>query len=156
MAEVKELVKKLVDKYGKERKNLLPILQGIHLEKNYLSKEAMLEVAKAMDLSAAEIYGTASFFSFLDTQADGKYKIRICKSITCEMKGKADIVKVLEDMLKIKVGGTTEGKRFSLLETNCLGLCDQGPAMLINEAYYTKLTPAKVRKILGEYIRNKY
>ena len=156
MAEVKELVKKLVDKYGGERKNLLPILQGIHLEQNYLSKEAMLEVAKQLDLSAAEIYGTASFFSFLDTKADGKYKIRICKSITCEMKGKAQIVKVLEDMLKIKVGETTEGKRFSLLETNCVGLCDQGPAMLINEEYYTKLTPAKVRKIVGEYIRNKY
>jgi len=156
MAEVKELVKELVDKYGRERKNLLPILQGIHLEQNYLSKEAMLEVAKQLDLSAAEIYGTASFFSFLDTKADGKYKIRICKSITCEMKGKAQIVKVLEDMLKIKVGETTEGKRFSLLETNCIGLCDQGPAMLINEEYYTKLTPAKVRKIVGEYIRNKY
>ncbi len=156
MAEVKELVKELVDKYGRERKNLLPILQGIHLERNYLSKEAMLEVAQQLDLSAAEIYGTASFYSFLDTKADGKYKIRVCKSITCEMKGKSDIIKILEDMLKIKVGETTEGKRFSLLETNCLGLCDQGPAMLINEEYYTKLTPAKVRKILGEYIRNKY
>jgi NADH:ubiquinone oxidoreductase subunit E len=156
MAEVKELVKELVDKYGRERKNLLPILQGIHLERNYLSKEAMLEVAQQLDLSAAEIYGTASFYSFLDTKADGKYKIRVCKSITCEMKGKSNIIKILEDMLKIKVGETTEGKRFSLLETNCLGLCDQGPAMLINEEYYTKLTPAKVRKILGEYIRNKY
>ncbi len=156
MAEVKELVKELVDKYGRERKNLLPILQGIHLERNYLSKEAMLEVAQQLDLSAAEIYGTASFYSFLDTKADGKYKIRVCKSITCEMKGKSDILKILEDMLKIKVGETTEGKRFSLLETNCLGLCDQGPAMLINEEYYTKLTPTKVRKILGEYIRNKY
>ncbi len=156
MAEVKELVKELVDKYGRERKNLLPILQGIHLERNYLSKEAMLEVAQQLDLSAAEIYGTASFYSFLDTKADGKYKVRVCKSITCEMKGKSDIIKILEDMLKIKVGETTEGKRFSLLEINCLGLCDQGPAMLINEEYYTKLTPAKVRKILGEYIRNKY
>ncbi|MCF6241625.1 MAG: NAD(P)H-dependent oxidoreductase subunit E [Bacteroidales bacterium] len=156
MAEVKELVNELVDKYGRERKSLLPILQGIHLERNYLSKEAMLEVAKQLDLSAAEIYGTASFYSFLDTKADGKYKIRVCKSITCEMKGKSDIIKTLEDMLKIKVGETTEGKRFSLLETNCLGLCDQGPAMLINEEYYTKLTAAKVRKILGEYIRNKY
>ncbi len=156
MAEVKELVKELVDKYGRERKNLLPVLQGIHLETNYLSKEAMLEVAKQMDLSAAEIYGTASFYSFLDTKADGKYKIRVCKSITCEMAGKSEIMRTLEDMLKVKVGETTEGKRFSLLETNCLGLCDQGPAMLINEEFYTQLTPAKVRKILGEYIRNKY
>ena len=72
------------------------------------------------------------------------------------MKGKNELIKTMEDMLKIKVGETTEGKRFSLLETNCLGLCDKGPAMLINEEFYTELTPAKVRKILGEYIRNKY
>jgi len=156
MAEIKELVKDLAEKYGRERKNLLPILQGIHLKHHYLSKEAMLEVAKELDLASAEVYGTASFYSFLDTKADGKYKIRVCKSITCDMKGKNELLKTMEDMLKIKLGETTEGKRFSLLETNCLGLCDKGPAMLINEEFYTELTPAKVRKILGEYIRNKY
>lgn len=156
MAEIKELVKDLAEKYGRERKNLLPILQGIHLKHHYLSKEAMLEVAKELDLASAEVYGTASFYSFLDTKADGKYKIRVCKSITCDMKGKNELLKTMEDMLKIKVGETTEGKRFSLLETNCLGLCDKGPAMLINEEFYTELSPSKVRKILGEYIRNKY
>ena len=156
MADVKELVKNLADQYGRERKNLIPILQGIHIEHNYLSKEAMLEVAKELDMASAEVFGTASFFSFLDTESDGKYKIRICKSITCDMKGKGELIKTMEDMLKVKVGETTEGKRFSLLETNCIGLCDKGPAMLINEEYYTELTPAKVRQILGEYIRNKY
>ena len=156
MADVKELVKNLADQYGRERKNLIPILQGIHIEHNYLSKEAMLEVAKVLDIASAEVFGTASFFSFLDTESDGKYKIRICKSITCDMKGKNELIKTMEDMLKIKVGETTEGKRFSLLETNCIGLCNKGPAMLINEEYYTELTPAKVRQILGEYIRNKY
>ena len=155
MAEIKELIKNLADKYGRERKNLLPILQGIHLEHHYLSKEAMLEVAKELDLASAEVYGVASFYSFLDTESDGKYKIRICKSITCDMKGKSELVKTMEDMLKVKVGETTEGKRFSLLETNCIGLCDKGPAMLINEEYYTELTPTKVRKILGELIRSK-
>ncbi|MBN1251283.1 MAG: NAD(P)H-dependent oxidoreductase subunit E [Bacteroidales bacterium] len=156
MAEVKELVKKLVEKHGRERQNLIPILQGIHLENNFLSKEAMLEVAKQLDIASAEVYGTASFYSFLDTEADGKYKIRVCKSITCDMKGKNEILKTMEDMLRIKVGETTEGKRFSLIETNCIGLCDKGPAMLINDEYYTELTPSKVRKILGDYIRNEY
>ena len=156
MAEVKELVKKMVEKHGRERHNLIPILQGIHLENNFLSKDAMLEVAKQLDIASAEVYGTASFYSYFDTKADGKYKIRVCKSITCDMKGKNKLLETMEDMLKIKVGETTEGKRFSLLETNCIGLCDKGPAMLINDEYFTELTPAKVREILGDYIRNKY
>ncbi len=155
MAEVKELVKELSEKYGNRRESLIPIFQGIIDKNYYLSKEAMLEVAKQLDVSAADIYGTASFFSFLDTDAKGKYKIRICKSITCDMKGKSGIIATLEEMLKIKVGETTEDLMFSLLHTNCIGLCDQGPAMLINDNYYTKLTAEKVRVILGDYIRNK-
>ena len=156
MTNTKALIKKLSDKFGRERKSLMPILQGIVEEENFLSKEAMRDVAVELDISAAEVYGTASFYSFLDVEARGKYKIRVCKSITCDMKGKKDLIKVMEDMLKIKVGETTAGKRFSLLETNCLGLCDQGPAMLINDEVYTKLDCAKVKEILGDYIRNKY
>lgn len=156
MTEVKELVKELSGKYGKKRESLLPILQGIIDEKFYLSKEAMLEVARELDVSAAEIYGTASFFSFLDTEAKGKYKVRICKSITCDMKGKDAVVAAIEETLKLKVGETTQDERFSLLYTNCIGLCDQGPAMLINDDYFTKLSVEKVREILGDYIRNKY
>ncbi len=156
MAEIKELVKKLSEEYGNSRKNLIPVLQGIVDKENCLSKAAMREVAREMDISAAEVYGTASFFSFLNTKEDGKYKIRVCKSITCDMKGKHELIKVMEDMLKIKMGETTQGKRFSLLETNCIGLCDKGPAMLINDEVFTQLTPEKVREILGDYIRNKY
>ena len=156
MAEVKELVKELSEKHGNERESLVPILQGIVDQNYYLSEEAMLEVAKVLDVSAAEIYGTASFFSFLDTDAKGKYKIRFCKSITCDMKGKKEIESTMEDMLKIKVGETTQDERFSLLETNCIGLCNEGPAMLINDDFFTKLTPQKVREILGDYLRNKF
>ena len=156
MAEVKELVKRLSQEHGNTREHLIPVLQGIVDDQNHLSTEAMREVAEMMDISAAEVFGTASFFSFLDIKDEGKYKIRICKSITCDMKGKHELVKVMEDMLKVKLGETTQGKRFSLLETNCIGLCDKGPAMLINDEYFTELTPAKVRAILGNYIRNKY
>lgn len=156
MTNTQELIKKLSDKHGRKRESLMPILQGIVEQENFLSKEAMRGVAVELDISAAEVYGTASFYSFLDVEPRGKYKIRVCKSITCDMKGKKEIVKVMEDMLKIKVGETTAGKRFSLLETNCIGLCDQGPAMLINDKPYTKLDATKVKEILGEYIRNKY
>ncbi len=153
MTKTNELVKKLVEEHGVARESLLPVLQGIVKEERYLSKEAMRDVAEQLDISAAEVYGTASFFSFLDTEEKGKYIIRVCKSITCDMKGKCELVRTMEDILKIKVGQTTVGKRFSLLETNCIGLCDQGPAMLINDDYYTKLTPVKVREILGDLIR---
>jgi len=130
----------------------MPILQGIVEKHNYLTDEAMVEVAKELDISAAEVYGTASFYTFLDTRARGKYVIRICKTITCSMKGKIEIIQTLEDMLKIKVGETTADNNFSLLETNCIGWCHKAPAMLINDVPYTELTPEKVVEIIKEYL----
>ncbi|HNW56613.1 MAG TPA: NAD(P)H-dependent oxidoreductase subunit E [Bacteroidales bacterium] len=152
MYQVGNLVKELSDKHGRQRDSLMPILQGIVEKHNYLTDEAMVEVAKELDISAAEVYGTASFYTFLDTRARGKYVIRICKTITCSMKGKIEIIQTLEDMLKIKVGETTADNNFSLLETNCIGWCHKAPAMLINDVPYTELTPEKVVEIIKEYL----
>jgi len=153
MYQVGNLVKELSDKHGRERSSLMPILQGIVEKHNYLTDEAMVEVAKELDISAAEVYGTASFYTFLDTSVRGKYVIRVCKTITCSMKGKNDILHTLEDMLKIKVGETTSDKQFSLIETNCIGWCHKAPAILINDMPYTELSPEKVVEIIKDYMR---
>lgn len=155
MPEIKELVKGLADKHGRTRESLLPILQGIISEERFISDAAMTEVARELDMSAALVYGTATFYSFLDTKPRGKYVIRVCRTITCDMKGKKQIVKTLEDLLKVNVGETTKDNKFTLLETNCLGWCHKGPAMLINDKAYTELTEEKVGEIIGDYMKNK-
>lgn len=151
MEDIQVLVKKLASQHGKSRTSLLPILQGIVERERFLSNEAMIEVAKELNLSTADVYGTATFYSFLDTAPKGKYVIRVCKTIVCDMQGKKQIIKTLENLLKIKLGETTHNKKFSLLETNCLGWCHKGPAMLVNDDVYTELTCEKVRKIIAEY-----
>ncbi|NSW93856.1 MAG: NADH-quinone oxidoreductase subunit NuoE [Bacteroidales bacterium] len=153
MYQVGNLVKELTNKHGRSRASLMPILQGIVEKHNYLTDEAMVEVAKELEISAAEVYGTASFYSFLDTKPRGKYVIRVCKTITCSMKGKNEILQTLEDMLKIRVGETTSDMMFSLLETNCIGWCHKAPAILINEMPYTELTPEKVVEIIKSYMQ---
>jgi NADH-quinone oxidoreductase subunit E len=153
MYQAGNLVKELSEKHGRARESLMPILQEIVRKHNYLTDEAMVEVARELDISAAEVYGTASFYTFLDTQVRGKYVIRVCKTITCSMKGKSDIIQTLEDILKIKVGETTADMQFSIIETNCIGWCHKAPAILINEMPYTELTPEKVTEIIKDYIQ---
>lgn len=155
MPEVQELVKNLADKYGRKRENLLHILQGIVEKERYLSDVALTEVARELDMSAAQVYGTATFYTFLDTEPRGKYVVRICRTITCDMKGKNQIIQAIEDTLKIKLGETTPNKKFTLLETNCLGWCHEGPAMLINDQAYTKLTVDSAIDIITDYAKNK-
>jgi NADH:ubiquinone oxidoreductase subunit E len=155
MYQVGNLVKELSDKHGRARESLMPILQGIVEKHNYLTDEAMVEVARELDISAAEVYGIASFYTFLDTSVRGKYVIRVCKTITCSMKGKSEIIQTLEDMLKIKVGETTSDKMFSIIETNCIGWCHKAPAILINEIPYTELSPEKVVEVIKGYMQKK-
>lgn len=155
MPEVHELVKSLADKYGRKRENLLHILQGIVEQERYLSDVALTEVARELDMSAAQVYGTATFYTFLDTEPRGKFVIRICRTITCDMKGKNQIIQAIEETLKIKLGETTPNKKFTLLETNCMGWCHEGPAMLINDKVFTKLTVDKAIEIITDYVKNR-
>lgn len=151
MADIQKIISDVTQERGTQRRVLLPVLQAIVKEKNYLNDEDMLAVAKALDLSAADVFGTASFYTFLDTEPRGKYVIRVCKTISCYMAGKDDVIKALEKSLKIKVGETTVDKKFTLLTANCLGWCHKGPVMLVNDEVYPELTPQKAVEILHKY-----
>jgi NADH-quinone oxidoreductase subunit E len=148
-----ELVKELANKHGRYRESLLPILQDLVIHKRFLSRQDMVDVARELDISAADVFGTATFYSFLDTEVRGRYVIRICKTISCAMKGKNDILNTIEDTLKIRVGETTSDRKFTLLETNCIGWCHKAPAMLINDTPYIELTPERVTEILRGYMK---
>lgn len=154
MEPISDLIRRLADRYGRERSSLLPILQGVVEQEKYLSEYSMTEIARELNLPAADVYGTATFYSFLEYKKMGRYIIRLCKTITCSMKGENQILLTIQDLLKIKVGETTPDGNFSLLQTNCLGFCHKAPAMLINNEVYNELTPEKVRDILTSYINS--
>ena len=107
MTLITESLKEKVERHGKTRSALLPVLQDIIAEKNYLSDTDLVEVAKEMNISAADVFGTATFYSFLDTKPRGKFVIRVCKTISCSMKGKHEVLTTIEETLKIKLGETT-------------------------------------------------
>lgn len=153
MSNNEEFINQLANKYGRKRESLMPILQEVVEQYYYLSEENMVNIAKELDLSTADVYGTATFYSFLATERQGKYSIRVCQTIICDMKHKDDIIEAITEMLAIKPGETTPDGKFSLNFTNCLGWCHKGPAMLINDEYYTELTPEKVKDILLSYMK---
>lgn len=155
MENLSQIIEKRVAECGSKRESLMPILQDVTADKNFISGEDVLQIASALDISAAEIYGTASFYTFLDVEKRGKYVIRVCKSIIAVMKGKDEIIKTIESMLKIKVGETTHDGKFSLLETNDIGWSDHEPSMLINDEVYTDLTPQKVTQIIETYLNER-
>ena len=143
-------IEELCKQHGTDRSALLPILQSIQRKHKYISDFAQQEVARMLDIHPVEVYSVVSFYSFLNSEPKGKKIIRLCRTIVCDISGKAQVENAIMKKLGIKFGETTKDKKISLEYTNCLGMCDQGPAMMINEKLYTELTPEKVVKILKE------
>ncbi len=140
-----------VSKYGADRSSLLPILQDIQRNHKYISEFAQQEVARLLDIHPVEVYSVITFYSFLNSKPRGRNIVRLCQTITCDLTGKKKIADAIERELGIKFGETTSDKKITLEYANCLGMCDQGPAMLINEKVYSNLTPESAVEILSSF-----
>ena len=140
----------LAGRYGRDRGALIPILQEIQKKRFQVSDFAMQLIADMLDIHPVEVYSVISFYSFLDFAPKGKFVIRLCRTISCDMQGKERVARQLENDLGIKFGETTPDGKFTLEWANCLGMCDQSPAILINDRIFTEVTPEKVHDILEE------
>lgn len=145
-----EEIESYVKKYGNDRSALLMILHEIQNNHRHISEFAQQEVARLLNIHPVEVYSVISFFAFLNSNPKGRNLVRICQTISCDMKGKSGIINAIERELGIKVGETTRDNKFTVEYANCLGLCDEGPAMAVNDRVYTKLTPEAAVEILGK------
>lgn len=145
-----EEIEFLVNKYGKERSALLQILQAIQKKHKFISDFAQQEVARLMNIHPVEVHSVISFYSFLHSKPQGRNIVRLCKTIICDLKGKDKVEEAIERELGIRFGETTKDNRITLEFTNCLGMCDQSPAMIVNDKVYTRLDPETAIKILNE------
>ena len=145
-----EEIEELVSLYGENRGSLLEILGAIEKKYGYISEFAQQEVARLLNIHPVEVYSFISFFSFLHSKPQGRNMVRMCKTIACNMKGADNISAVIEKELGIKFGETTKNRRVTLEYTNCLGMCDCAPAMLVNGKIHTNLDVEKAIKIINE------
>ena len=151
VTEQEQLRQELVDlatRHGRKRSALLAILQEVQRNHFQVSQYAMQVIADLLDIHPVEVYSVVSFYHFLDEMPQGQFVIRLCRTITCDMAGKDHVARQLENDLGIRFGGTTPDGKFTLQWANCLGMCDQGPALLVNGEVYTRVTPEKIHGIL--------
>jgi NADH-quinone oxidoreductase E subunit len=131
--------------------DLLERLKQAQHRYGYLPQKTIARIAKALDMPIGEVYGVATFYSFLATKPQGRNIIRVCKSLPCFLKNYQMITESIADETGIKPGETTPDGRFSFQLTNCIGACDKAPAMMINSDVHTDLTPDKIARILRAY-----
>jgi [NiFe] hydrogenase diaphorase moiety large subunit len=147
---LKEELQALTKRYGRDRTALLPILQELQRKQRHISPYAMQVVADLLGIHPVEVYSVVSFYGFLDDKPQGRFVIRLCRTISCDLAGRDRIAQQLENDLGIAFGQTTPDGMFTLEWANCMGMCDQGPALLVNDRVYTRVAPDSVHDILEE------
>lgn len=136
---------------GKRQGDLLVLLEEAQRKFGYVPQEFMAGLAQSLGIPLSDIYGVATFYSFLATKPQGRNVIRICRSLPCWLKNAEIIVNSVAQELGINPGETTADRKFSFELTNCIGACDIAPAMLINSDVHGELTPGKIARILKSY-----
>ncbi|MDB5294199.1 MAG: nuoE [Phycisphaerales bacterium] len=135
-------------RYPTKRAVLLPALHAVQHAHNWIPPQAMEEIAAFLDLQPAEVMDTASFYEEYWLKPKGKYLVQVCRSLTCEVCGSAELTERVKAKLGIQPGETTDDGRFTLVELECLGACGTAPVALINEALHENLTPAKLDALI--------
>jgi NADH-quinone oxidoreductase E subunit len=134
-----------------KREALLGVIKEEQAKTGYLSKDAMVRVAETLGVTVGDVYGVTTFYSFLSTWPLGRHVIRVCKSVPCCMKDAERLIGWVGKELGINPEETTADGRFTLTLTNCIGACDQAPAMLIDDEVYGQLTPERISEILKSF-----
>lgn len=146
-----EKINDILEKFSYAGGNLIQILLEVQQlsGKNYLPKEWLEYVAKALDLPMSKVYGVITFYAMFSVEPRGKYLIEVCKSGPCHVVGSKSILLMLENELGIKPGETTSDGLFTLELSSCFGACDISPAVKIGEEVYGKLTQDRLKTLIG-------
>ena len=140
-------IQHLIEQNRYQSTHLLAILRAVQAQYFYIPHEAIEHIAQQLDIPRTQIIGVIEFYSFLHLSPRGQYDLLISDSITDHLLGKHEITAYLEQQLHVKLGEVRADGVVSLANTSCTGLCDQGPAGLVNGYALPHLDKTKVDQI---------
>ncbi|MFQ5449757.1 MAG: NADH-quinone oxidoreductase subunit NuoE [Nitrospinaceae bacterium] len=141
-------IEKILGKYPFRQSALLPLLTLAQRQEGYISPDAMVEIARRLDVSPAYVQSVCSFYTMYFTGPVGKYVILFCINISCQLNGCDALLDYTAKKLNIQPGETTADRKFTLRREECLAACAGAPMMRVNDTYYENLTPEKIDRIL--------
>jgi len=151
---VAQAVSAAVARYRADPHYILQMLREIQEACDWISPEAVDRLQQALGLPRTKIEGVAGFYAFLYTRPRGRYRVLFSDNITDRMLGNMELLEYMCNQLWIERGKTSEDALVSVDTASCTGMCDQGPALLVNNFAITRLTRQRVDEIC-ELIRNK-
>ena len=151
-------IEKIINKYptGRQQSAVIPVLDLAQRQnKGWLSKNSMEKVAETLSMSYIRVLEVATFYSMFNLEPIGKNFVQICRTTPCWLRGSDKLSKVAQEVCNTQIGDTSDDKKFTVVEVECLGACCNAPMIQINDEYYEDLDEENFRQLLNDLKSNK-
>lgn len=139
---------RLTARYPIRESMIMPALWLAQQQQGWISAEAIEYIAERVGTYPAKVFELATFYTMYHLRPVGSYHICVCRTLSCYLRDKQDIVDFLADEIGIKPGQVSDDGRFSLEEVECLGHCGSAPVVQINGEFYEDMNVEKLRALL--------
>ncbi len=143
-----QVIQRIAEKVGRDKNRLMDVVHEVQAKFGYVSLEAMNLIARALNTSRIHVEGVVSFYSFFSPKEKGAHIVRLSQCPSCRGQDGEQVEQELIRLLGVSQGETTADGRITLQQTACIGLCDQGPAAMVNNQLVAGLSLARVKEFV--------
>lgn len=136
--------------YPVKKSATIPLLHLAQEQDGWVTEAAMEHIAELVDLTAAQVLGTCSFYEMFKLEPVGRYVVNICTNISCLVLGAEELLDHAETTLGIRAGGTTTDGMFSLGDVECIAACTEAPCLQVNYRYFDRVTPQDFDELVDD------
>jgi NADH:ubiquinone oxidoreductase subunit E len=147
MAQVDEIIERHKNKLG----SLIPVLEECQPVVGYLPVELQEYIAKRLNIPGSNVYGVVTFYSFFSMIPKGRHIVKCCLGTACYVRGIEEVISRIQTTFNLKVGSTSEDRRFTLEAVRCLGACGLAPVVVVDSDTHGGVTADKISKIINAY-----
>jgi NADH-quinone oxidoreductase subunit E len=134
------IAREIIARYPRRKSALIPLVHLSQEQNGYVTQEAMKHVAELLDVTPAEVYGTASFYEMFRFEPTGTYLINICGTLSCALVGAHELMHHAEQVLGVRAGSTTPDGMFTLQHAECQAACTEAPTLQVNYRHRFRVT----------------
>lgn len=153
----KEKIQEIIHKDGRDLENILSILIDVQFasEEGYVDQESAKIIAEEVGMSTTRIFELLTYYAMLKVKPQAKYVLKICNSSPCHFNNSTEIANILQEKLGVSLGEVTTDGIFAYHYIPCVGACDIGPVIKIEDTVFGNLTESKIETLLENLRANK-
>ncbi len=148
--ETLQKIDKIIPRYPTKRSASLPLLHLIQEDQGYISKEAIEWISAKLDLEPINIYEILSFYPMLRQSPIGKTHVKVCRTLSCALRGAYSVCNQLQEELQCPLGQTSPDGEFTIEFVECLASCHTAPVVQVDQELHSTITPDKVPEFIAK------